>query len=176
MISWIRSDIHVCPFDSWILPESLFPARKFHHFKQAALSKSQTFQVNCPKKNMCIAMLLLPERNFFQDRCIWYDKNSLSLWESWSLCFFLWSRVARGEDAWRRSRIIGRRKGVVMAEKMMKPQEMAKFSHTPPLWSLAGWMHRPAEIKSGIYWLSAPVRFLYIMTYCVLTSDVTMID
>jgi Fe-S oxidoreductase len=36
-----------------------------------------------------------------------------------------------------------------MAEKMMKPEEMAKVAHTPPL--LSGWMHRPAEIKSGIY-------------------------
>jgi Fe-S oxidoreductase len=36
-----------------------------------------------------------------------------------------------------------------MAEKMMKPEEMAKVNHTPPL--LSGWMHRPTEIKSGIY-------------------------
>ena len=36
-----------------------------------------------------------------------------------------------------------------MAEKMMKPEEMAKVGHTPPL--LSGWMHRPTEIKSGIY-------------------------
>jgi len=36
-----------------------------------------------------------------------------------------------------------------MAEKFMKPEEMAKVNHTPPL--LRGWMHRPAEIKSGIY-------------------------
>ena len=36
-----------------------------------------------------------------------------------------------------------------MAEKIMKPEEMAKVSHMPPL--LSGWMHRPVEIKSGIY-------------------------
>ncbi|MBN2031832.1 MAG: (Fe-S)-binding protein [Deltaproteobacteria bacterium] len=36
-----------------------------------------------------------------------------------------------------------------MAEKIMKPEEMANVNHTPPL--LSGWMHRPVEIKSGIY-------------------------
>jgi Fe-S oxidoreductase len=36
-----------------------------------------------------------------------------------------------------------------MAEKIMKPEDMAKVSHTPPL--LGGWMHRPVDIKSGIY-------------------------
>jgi len=48
-----------------------------------------------------------------------------------------------------------------MAEKMMKPEEMAKVNHTPPL--LSGWMHRPTEIKSGIYcYPSKPSSLAYV--------------
>jgi Fe-S oxidoreductase len=48
-----------------------------------------------------------------------------------------------------------------MAEKMMKPEEMAKVNHTPPL--LSGWMHRPTEIKPGIYcYPSKPASLAYV--------------